>query len=249
MTSLQPFGLLLEGVAELSDLPADQLKALVASHRVVVIRGARPPEQEEMLDYCRQLGQILEWQFGAVNELKASSEAKNYLYTPAPVPYHWDGAFVGKIPHYIFFHCQQAPDPEAGGETTFCDTCQIWKEASPEQQALWSATSVTYSTEKVVHYGGSFSSPLVARHPVSGETVLRYAEPVRDLNPVRLEFQPPESARVEAEMADLLYRPRYQYAHSWRTGDIVIADNHALLHGRNGYRRESPRHLRRVNIL
>jgi len=249
MKMLQPFGVLLKDVEQLAELPAQQLKDLVARHRIVVLRGAQNPEQEEMLDYCRQLGEILEWQFGAVNELKASSEAKNYLYTPAAVPYHWDGAFVGKIPHYIFFHCQQAPDPEAGGETTFCDTTQVWRDASEVDRQLWSRCSVTYSTAKVVHYGGSFTSPLVSTHPQSGETVLRYAEPVRDLNPVTLEFQPPETAVLEGRLQELLYRPAYMYAHSWRTGDIVIADNHALLHGRNAYRRESPRHLRRVNIL
>jgi len=58
-----------------------------------------------------------------------------------------------------------------------------------------------------------------------------------------------EGGVVEQQMRDLLYRPEYLYAHSWRTGDIVVADNHALLHGRNAYLQESPRHLRRVNIL
>jgi len=38
-------------------------------------------------------------------------------------------------------------------------------------------------------------------------------------------------------------------AHHWRTGDIVIADNHALLHGRRAFKQDAKRHLRRVNIL
>ena len=60
--------------------------------------------------------------------------------------------------------------------------------ATAQQRALWRATSITYSTDKVVHYGGSFTSPMIAPHPISGEKTLRFAEPVRDLNPVSLDI-------------------------------------------------------------
>jgi alpha-ketoglutarate-dependent taurine dioxygenase len=114
--------------------------------------------------------------------------------------------------------------------------------ATPEQRRRWEGITVTYNTDKVVHYGGTFTAPLLGRHPVSGEAVLRYAEPVEDLNPVRLEV-------LLEEMRLLLYDPAACYDHVWRTGDVVLADNHALLHGRRAFTQAAPRHLRRVNIL
>ena len=45
-----------------------------------------------------------------------------------------------------------------------------------------------------------------------------------------------------------LYDPRYFYAHQWQGGDVVIADNLGLLHGREGFTARSARHIQRVHI-
>jgi alpha-ketoglutarate-dependent taurine dioxygenase len=123
---------------------------------------------------------------------------------------------------------------------------------SPEERATWEGVRVTYTTDKVVHYGGTFTAPLLARHPASGEEILRFAEPVEDLNPVRLEIEglrPGERGEFLARMHDLLNDPAVCYAHEWRAGDVVLADNHALLHGRRAFTQPAARHLRRINIL
>jgi alpha-ketoglutarate-dependent taurine dioxygenase len=117
---------------------------------------------------------------------------------------------------------------------------------------LWGRVRITYSTEKVVHYGGTFTSPLLAKHPARGEPVLRFAEPVEDLNPVRLEIEGIAAETRAAFLLDMrrrLREPEVCYAHRWRDGDILVADNHALLHGRRAFAESAPRHIRRVNIL
>jgi alpha-ketoglutarate-dependent taurine dioxygenase len=121
-----------------------------------------------------------------------------------------------------------------------------------QQRSLWDGIRITYSTDKVAHYGGTFTSPLIAAHPVSGTEVLRFAEPVEDLNPVSLSIAglpPDRHGEFLAQMHQFLNDPSVCYAHSWRENDILIADNHALLHGRRAFRSDAPRHLRRVNIL
>jgi alpha-ketoglutarate-dependent taurine dioxygenase len=50
-------------------------------------------------------------------------------------------------------------------------------------------------------------------------------------------------------MQRLLYNPAYCIDHVWRPGDIVIADNHALLHGRRAVVESGDRHIRRVNVM
>ena len=36
--------------------------------------------------------------------------------------------------------------------------------------------------------------------------------------------------------------------HRWEAGDVVVADNHALLHGRLAFAGGEKRHIRRVNV-
>jgi alpha-ketoglutarate-dependent taurine dioxygenase len=253
--TLSPFGLEVAAAVShtnLGDVPHDWLRQAVDAHRVVVLRGFRAPSDEDLRSFGEQFGEILEWEFGAINELQAREDARNYLYTNRAVPFHWDGAFAGRVPHYILFHCVLAPPEGTGGETLFCDTIRLLQRATPEQRQRWQRVAITYSTEKVVHYGGTFTAPMMGSHPVTGESVLRFAEPVEDVNPVRLAIDgipPAAQAEFLAQMRRLLYDAAVCYAHAWRTGDIVLADNHALLHGRRAFRQPATRHLRRINIL
>ncbi|MGD0680139.1 MAG: TauD/TfdA family dioxygenase [Polyangiaceae bacterium] len=41
---------------------------------------------------------------------------------------------------------------------------------------------------------------------------------------------------------------RKSYEHRWRSGDVLICDNHAVLHGRRDYDSRSPRRLRRLCV-
>ena len=85
------------------------LKEWVDAHRVVVLRGFAPLAGPALPEFCQSLGELLEWEFGAVNDLRIKSDTRNYLYTNREVPFHWDGAFIDRAPHYIFFHCDVAP--------------------------------------------------------------------------------------------------------------------------------------------
>ena len=253
--TLDPFGLEITAAKTATDLDQiglQTLKEYIARHGYILLRGFAPLPTESMMHLARNLGEPLEWEFGAINELVAKSGAQNYIYTTAAVPFHWDGAFVGKIPHYILFSCEVAPPPDSGGETIFCDGAKLLAAATPSQRTLWKSTSVTYSCDRIVHYGGSFTSPMIAPHPVSGQETLRFAEPVHDLNPVTLAISnmaPEQSASLIAELAALLRNPKYCASHAWRAGDVLIADNHALLHGRNAFLHAALRHIRRINIL
>lgn len=250
-----PFGVTVipeRGALSLEEIPVETLRDWLKEHRLLVLRGFTPPEGEQLVEFGKTLGPIQEWEFGAVNNLEARPNAKNYLYTNHEVPFHWDGAFAGRIPSVIVFHCAQAPDPAAGGETLFCDTVAMLQEADPETQRTWGEIEITYSTDKVAHYGGSFTSPLLRRHPLTGEETVRFAEPVHDLNPVRLEIHGLAPDLQETFLADMhtrLRAPGLCVAHVWEQDDIVLADNHALLHGRNTFKAATPRHLRRVNVF
>jgi len=251
----KPFGVVVQSRqpgADLRTIDVPLLKQWVDDHRVVILRQFAALAGDDLPAFCRRLGEILEWDFGAVNDLRVKPDALNYLYTNSEVPFHWDGAFVGRVPHYIFFHCDVAPRPGTGGETLFCDSSRLLAQAPVEQRELWEKTTITYTTEKIVHYGGRFSSPMICTHPLTGEQVLRFAEPVTDLNPVQLEIQGLPEADQTALLKDMherLHADEVCYQHQWQAGDTVIADNFVLLHGRNAFRQNAERSIRRVNIL
>lgn len=252
---LTPFGVVVKSGpagAGLDSAHVPALKELIDAHRVVVLRGFTPLKGTAFPEFCGGFGELLEWDFGTVNDLRLRPDAQNYLYTNRAVPFHWDGAFVGRVPHYIFFHCEVAPPPGSGGETLFCDTTRLLERAPSRRREVWEQTEITYTTEKIVHYGGTFTSPMVMRHMVSGEKVLRYAEPVSDLNPVQLEIEGIPEEHQKDFLEDLHHRLNDEsvcYQHQWLSGDVVIADNYALLHGRHAFDGNAERHIRRVNIL
>ena len=252
---LAPFGLVVAATQQGTDLQTISvpvLKRWVDDRRVVILRGFAPLAGVELPEFCQGLGELLEWDFGAVNDLQVHAQAQNYLYTNRAVPFHWDGAFIGRVPHYIFFHCDSAPAKGCGGETLFCDTIRLLERAPAERRDAWERVAITYSTEKIVHYGGVFASPMICRQPHTGEKVLRFAEPVADLNPVQLEIDGiPKNAWIEflEDMHERLNDTAVCYRHEWLSGDVVIADNYVLLHGRSAFAQDAERQIRRVNIL
>ena len=237
-------------------MPIGALRALVLEHRVLVIRGYEPLAPAELVDYCRRWGELLEWDFGFMLDVVEHPNPTNYLFTTSSVPFHWDGAFAKQAPSFQLFQCLKAGDASDGGETLFADTIAIVADADANARARWRDIRISYAMEKVAHYGGRMTAPLIGRHPVLDRETLRFSEPLREdtakLNELELEVHGIGRDRVKelfAELRTLLYDPRYCYAHSWQAGDILIADNHALLHGRNKYPSGQRRHLQRVQVL
>ena len=252
--AIEPFGLAVTVSAGTTwdDLDPAMIKAWVDTHRVLMLRGLAPMEPQVLAAAAQKIGPLQPWRFGAVHELKRDPHTDNYLYTEHVVPLHWDGAFADAVPHWLVFRCVAAPPADAGGETVFVDTIAALKQASSAQKERWSRARVRYTTEKKAHYGGTFTASVVDVHPTLGVPVIRYAEPVHDLNPVTVAPQGLDAAAGEALMAELreaLHDPSVQLALPWRDGDVVIADNHALLHGRRAFHADAPRHLLRVNVL
>jgi alpha-ketoglutarate-dependent taurine dioxygenase len=255
---LKPFGLLVRGNrASILELDPNEIARLVAAEKLLILRDFAPLEKEAFLTFCASFPgrKILEWEFGPVMEMRVHPDPKNYLFSRERVPFHWDGAFH-QVPSFLVFQCVKAPRtsfPEAGGETLFCHTPNVISATHAETLARWKQIELTYTTVKTAHYGGEFTGPLVQCHPKTGETVLRYAEPVEtELNPVSLSIQGVDADKEEEflrEMEQRIYDPAFCYAHDWSEGEILFADNHSLIHGRRAFAYSCDRHLRRIQLL
>ncbi|MDJ0716903.1 MAG: TauD/TfdA family dioxygenase [Prochloraceae cyanobacterium] len=256
--ALSPFGLLLEATnsgSDIRDFSSAQLRQLIWEHHLIVLRGFSLLEPEVLSSYCATWGEIVGGNFGTILDLVVHDNPKNYLFTNGKVPFHWDGAFATAMPTFMFFQCLKAPPLGSGGETLFFDTTRVWEDANPLQREIWKKIEITYRTERVAHYGGEITVSLVNEHPITGKTTLRFAEPVDAgtyLNPLFFQIAglPAEQHdRFLSELIATIYLPQNCYVHEWHEGDILIAENYALLHGRRPFELSSSRHLQRVNVI
>ncbi|MFJ9706480.1 TauD/TfdA dioxygenase family protein [Streptomyces sp. NPDC101234] len=256
-TPLRPFGRVVEaagGGARIDDIPVDTLARWTVESRVLVLRGFQLMAKQEFADYCRRWGEVLAWEPGEVVDLVVEENPKNYLFDSGDVPFHWDGAFVEANPRYFFFQCLDVT-PGVGGETVFSDTSRVYRDADAALRERWSRISMTYSTDKVVHYGGQVTERLLSQHPATGLPVLRFAEPLspeKYKNPVYVQVDGIDESEADeflTSLAERVHRPEYCYDHDWQAGDILIADNYSLIHGRNAFTGPTKRHLQRVEVI
>lgn len=251
-SKLAPFGLCVH-VDSLSAVLAQREYLLnqVIEHGIVLIRGLSALTEQELVEFAANgnVDRLVHWAFGPVMNLQVDQAARNYLFTPENVPFHWDGAFF-EVPATLVFNCLQAPEPGTGGATLFTDTQRICEDKGDLIKHYWSEIEVTYKTDKLAHYGGEITQTLLEKHPVTGKPVIRYGEPVStENNPVSVDVLPKQhEGDLIAEMANLLYQPEYCYRHFWQAGDLLLADNMRLLHGRDAFQSGTPRHIRRVQI-
>jgi alpha-ketoglutarate-dependent taurine dioxygenase len=260
ITRIEPFGVLLEpniSTQDVRTLDVNILRELLWKEQLIVLRGFETfKDAEDFSGYCEGWGQISVWPFGNVLELVERNNPEDHIFDNNYVPLHWDGMYRPQVPEFQIFHCVRAPHPGQRGRTTFSNTILALKNASAESLALWGKVTGSYQ-RKMEFYNSKTVSPVIDEHPRRRFPVIRYNEPPREgfgnfLNPPTLEFSgadPGELIEFQRSLREALYSPKNFYAHEWQEGDLVVADNFSLLHGRESFETRAPRHLRRVHVL
>jgi len=259
-TKINPFGVLITAESsdqDIHDLDIEKLRQLFKEEHLIALRGFRTFKgADDFSQYCERLGEISVWPFGKVLELVEQEKPQDHIFDNNYVPLHWDGMYRPQVPEYQIFHCVRAPLSGQGGRTTFSNTILALEHASPELRDLWNKVTGIYQ-RKMEFYNSKTVSPIITRHPHQGYPVIRYNEPPSEekgsfVNPPDLEFtglSHQEQESFHQNLKKALYAPTNFYAHEWQTGDVVIADNFSLLHGREGFISKAPRHIRRVHVL
>lgn len=232
---------------------AKDLKTFVNQHKVIVLRGVEELSKDDFLQFSRIVAgkdndadRFISWDFGILMELIESDSPKNYLFSNEAVPFHWDGAFH-EVPNILVFNAMTSIKT---GRTLFFDTEKFLEDQSVEKIERLKKIEITYETEKVAHYGGKITQQLIENHPITHKNILRLGEEVSSFkNPVFRTFKSEDDAHLIKGIEGELYQEKYLYAHEWKKGDILLADNFSLLHGREGFVSSSKkRHLRRLQI-
>lgn len=260
ISKMKPFGVLIEAnekTDDVRDLDINELRRLFQEEHLIALRGFRTfAGSNEFANYCERWGEISVWPFGKVLELIERENPEDHIFDNNYVPMHWDGMYRPQVAEYQIFHCVQAPLTGQGGRTTFSNTVSVLQNAPSEVKDLWGRVTGVYQ-RKMEYYQSKTVSPIVTAHPRRGYPVIRYNEPPSTeqgdfLNPPDLEFKgldPDELEHFHRSLKAALYDANNFYAHDWQNGDVVIADNFSLLHGRQGFTSKAPRHLQRVHVL
>jgi alpha-ketoglutarate-dependent taurine dioxygenase len=260
ITLLNPFGVLVEPQQKnvsINDVAIGYLRKLSAQFQLVVVRGFNTfTTTEGFSDYCEGWGAISVWPFGKVLELLEQENPQDHIFDNSYVPLHWDGMYRPQIPELQIFHCVVPPLADHGGRTTFSNTISALQNAPVATKALWHKITGIYE-RKMEFYSSKTISPIISKHPYKDFSVIRYNEPPaaekgRFINPPLLEFtgaDPTELSQFHQSIQAALYASNHFYAHEWQKGDVVIADNFSLLHGREAFVARSPRHIQRVHVL
>jgi alpha-ketoglutarate-dependent taurine dioxygenase len=250
LSKIEPFGLMIEpemAGAELRDLEIEHLRGLFRKEQLLLLRGFGPLKSaEDFARYCASWGEISKWPFGEVLVLKEQKNPEDHIFDNNYVPMHWDG----------MYRCVEAPLAGQGGRTTFSHTGRVLEKAVPKTRELWEKVIGRYE-RKMEFYDSITESRVVTTHPFRDFPVIRYNEPPKSelakfLNPPVLKFSGASELKLQEFHQSLqaaIYAPHAFYAHEWQAGDLVVADNFTLLHGREGFQTKAPRHLERVHVL
>lgn len=259
-SKINPFGLLIEPTnpnTDVHDLDTEELRKHFHKEQLILLRGFKTfQDSVGFSDYCERWGEISIWPFGKILELIERENPEDHIFDNNYVPLHWDGMYRPQVAEYQIFHCVQAPLSGQGGRTTFSNTLLALKNAPPSSLNIWSHVTGIYQ-RKMEYYNSQTRSPIITKHPYKEFSVIRYNEPPSTdngpfLNPPGLEFLGVNKNELEdfhRNLTQTLYSPNNFYAHEWQKGDIVIADNFSLLHGREKFVSKAPRHLQRVHVL
>ena len=258
ISDLEPFGVLITSkYQDLNPRVLDFriLRNLFDDNHLIVLRGFSSFEDaDDFASYCEIWGDISLWPFGRVLELIEHPQPQDHIFDNSYVPLHWDGMYRPQVPEFQIFNCVKAPLPGQGGRTTFSNTVSALENASHKLKELWCRVIGIYQ-RKMEFYNSRTISPIIVKHPYKNFSVIRYNEPHSEkiddfVNAPNINFLGITKASKFCQGLDQeLYSAQNFYAHEWKDGDVVIADNFSLLHGREEFDSRSSRHIQRVHVL
>jgi taurine dioxygenase len=229
-------------------------------YHVLVVHGERIAEEELI-----RFGQC----FGPIEPARKRSPLASHPEIMVISNIRENGQLVGSLPdgelsfHFDRIH-QKVPNkagvlhaleiPREGGDTVFANMCMAYATLPGETQrrieGLTALNTYEYgrthaeakqlseSTPTAVH-------PIVRTLPESGEKALYVCRLMTD----RINELPADEGRALLDtLCDHAEDPRFQYAHHWSAGDILIWDNRCTSHARTDFDASERRLLKRVTV-
>jgi pyoverdine/dityrosine biosynthesis protein Dit1/alpha-ketoglutarate-dependent taurine dioxygenase/protein tyrosine phosphatase (PTP) superfamily phosphohydrolase (DUF442 family) len=227
-------------------IPAAFLQQLSTAFGFLILENSGFSEQDDLVRFSEQMGDIYQWNFGPVHVVKPELKPHGFVHSIEKTPLHWDLSMlpldherVAKDPLFtatsFLLYCK-TPPAAGEGQTTLVDSRKALQLAGHKTVKQWQQTDITYST-KMTYFGGvPRTYPLVLNHPLTGDNILRFQEgsdlaiQTFDLSSDTLPKE--EFSQLVADVTAIAYDDACFVAHDWQADDLLIVDNYYCLHGR-----------------
>ena len=237
--------------APVSDEVFDRVNRALARFGVLVFREQRLlPERQ--LAFCERFGPVevnafdqyaLPGHPGVLVVSNIVEDGRSIGYADAGSHWHTDMSYTATPPRCTALHAMEVPSDGGRnlGDTLFANARAAWEALDePERDRIaglravhrFSAKErgvkrpVKLSPEQIARYP-DVVHPVARTHPVSGAKALY----VREGECVGIEGMPDaEAVALIKRLSDHVVRPKFQYRHRWRVGDLVIWDNCVVQH-------------------
>ena len=193
-----------------------------------------PPEAGALHEITAPFGRISATNFGTLFDVRTEPVPADLAYTPVALSAHTDQPYRRPAPALQFLHTIVNDAP--GGASTVVDglaAVEALAIADPEAFEVLTTLPIEFRYDIGTDVKTA-CAPLIELHPDGALRQLRYSP--------RLDFAP----ATDPEVLDIYYRGRRllacmlndtnrQAEVRMRAGDVIVVDNHRVLHGRTAF--------------
>lgn len=241
---------------EVRDSEEERLALVERIHRdgLALLTGVEP-SREACEEAAALIGPIRSYSYEPISEIFVEPEApiaaadpmaQRLAYSGSALSLHVDESFRGTQPGLVVFQCVEA-DAEGGGESVLVDgfmLAEVLNERAPGAFELLSRTATTFRRH---HEGFDYYTQTPVFTLDASGAVVRFCWAEKSAAPIRAPEHLIESIyAARRALLELVHDESLQARIALRPGDLLIADNYRVMHGRTAYR--GRRHLRHCHV-
>ena len=242
--------------AEVRDSEEERLALVERIHRdgVALLSGVGP-SREAFEEAAALIGSIRSYSYEAISDIFVEPEApiaptdplaQRLAYSGAALSLHVDESFRGTQPGLVLFQCVEA-DTEGGGESVLVDgfrLSELLEDRMPDAFEVLSRIATTFRRR---HEGFDYYTQTPVFTLDASGAVVRFCWAEKSAAPIRAPEHLIESIyAARRALLELIHDDSLQARIALRPGDLLIADNYRVMHGRTAYR--GRRHLRHCHV-
>lgn len=220
----------------------------LATEGVALVRNA-PAETDSIVRFAERFGPIRVTSYGQVQVFITSAEAKTAAHTGNAQHPHTDEPFRYCPPGFLFFHSMESS--AAGQGTTllvdgFAAAEQLRRD-DPDAFDTLATTRVEFHRQHEGEVRFSTRSRILSVGDDGALEAVRLN--TRCLAPIAPAIgDGAEVLDAVAALGRIVEDPRNQLQLHLHQGDLLVFDNHRVMHGRTEFPDDQPRHLRSCNV-
>nr|VFK15977.1 MAG: gamma-butyrobetaine dioxygenase [Candidatus Kentron sp. LFY] len=195
-----------------------------------------------VLEVGNRFGCVRETNFGRYFDVRTTDNPNDQAYTALALGAHTDCNYRDQIPGIQLLHC--LVNHATGGESTLVDgiaVSQALKVADPMAYELLTKVMVRFRFKDA---DTSFLSrhPLI-EHDAEGVFTSIHFSPRTDFVPLLEAGKLKAFYEARRKLAQMLESPAFEIKFRLNAEDLIIFDNHRILHGRSAFDSHGERHL------